>query len=192
MDGGVSAAVLEKVTEASVELQKSIESLVKSVESSIESEQAQGVYEGLEQEVNESFVSLKNEIGEIVIEVPPAEKQLYDEIGVDYENINGMDVYVRNDINPNQTDALGRTNLERMEQGLAPLDETGQSIELHHIRQNPEGPLVELKSVEHEGNFELLHPNLDSPSAIDRGEFAKIRAEHWKARAEMIKVGGMV
>ena len=191
MDGGISAAVLEKVSEASGELQNSIEGLIKNVESSIESEQAQGVYEGLEQELNESLVPLRNEVGETVIEVPPAEKQLYEQIGVKYENINGMDVYVRNDIDPIRTDALGRTNLERMEHGLAPLDETGQSVEIHHIRQNPEGPLVELKSIEHEGNFELLHPNLESPSAIDRGEFAKIRAEHWKARAEMINAGGI-
>lgn len=192
MDVGVSAAVLEKVTETSVELQTSIEGLVENVESSIELEQTRWVYEGLENELYESLVPLKNELGDTVIEVPPAEKQLYDEIGVEYENINGIDVYVRNDIDPNQTDALGRTNLERMERGLAPLDNMGHSIELHHIRQNPEGPLVELKSIEHEGNFELLHPNLESPSAIDRGEFARIRAEHWKARAEMIKAGGLV
>ncbi|MTI83276.1 MAG: nuclease [Firmicutes bacterium] len=190
MDGGVTAAVFEKVTETHIEQQQSIEGMVKSVESSIESEQAQGMYEALEWEVDERLVPIKNDLGETVIEVPPAEKELYDEIGVDYEKINDMEVFIRDDIDPNQTDALGRTNLERMEQGLAPLDETGQSIELHHIRQNSEGPLVELKSVEHEGNFELLHPNLENPP-IDRGEFAKIRAEHWKARAEMIKVGGM-
>ncbi|NRF93595.1 hypothetical protein HQN89_21870 [Paenibacillus frigoriresistens] len=136
-------------------------------------------------------VELYNLKGKAVAEVPLAEKQLYDTIDLEMNQVNGRDILLRNDIDPNITDARGRTNMERMESGLSPLDGTGKEIELHHLRQNPDGCLAELTNAEHSGNYKLLHPDLDSPSAIDRTEFAKIRADHWKERAEMLKGGGM-
>ncbi|AKG33933.1 hypothetical protein VK70_04505 [Paenibacillus durus ATCC 35681] len=49
---------------------------------------------------------------------------------------NGTKVYQRNDIiDPNLTDKLGKTNLERMKQGLAPIGPDGKSINLHHTIQ---------------------------------------------------------
>lgn len=136
-------------------------------------------------------VELINLDGEAVAEVPLAEKQLYDSIGLEMNQVNGKDILVRNDIDPNIVDARGRTNMERMESGRSPLDGTGKEIELHHVRQNPDGCLAELTNAEHSGNYKMLHPDLDSPSAIDRAEFAKVRAEHWKERAVMMKAGGL-
>lgn len=45
-------------------------------------------------------------------------------------------VYQRDDIiDINMKDARGRTNLERMKKGLAPLGPDGKSINLHHTTQ---------------------------------------------------------
>src|SRR5699024_12425421 len=47
---------------------------------------------------------------------------------------NNVKIYQRNDIiDPNKKDAVGRTNLDRMNKGLAPLGPDGKSINLHHM-----------------------------------------------------------
>jgi A nuclease of the HNH/ENDO VII superfamily with conserved LHH len=42
-------------------------------------------------------------------------------------------------INPDLVDKLGRTNLQRMEGGLAPIGPDGKSINLHHVDQTMTG-----------------------------------------------------
>ena len=51
-----------------------------------------------------------------------------------------------------------------------------------------DSPLAELTRDEHrgKGNDTVLH-NKQKESEINREDFAKERAEHWKARAEQIK-----
>jgi hypothetical protein len=45
-------------------------------------------------------------------------------------------VYQRNDIiDPNRLDSMGRTNIERMKQGVSAIGPDGKSINLHHIYQ---------------------------------------------------------
>jgi RHS repeat-associated protein len=95
-------------------------------------------------------------------------------------NFRGNTVYQRDDlINPNLVDKRGRTNLERMQEGLAPLAADGKSVNLHHIDQTPEGPLVELKSTEH---WEINHSQ--EPTKIDRQDFRSYREAYWKERAK--------
>ncbi|MFD1955299.1 HNH/ENDO VII family nuclease [Paenibacillus thailandensis] len=190
----LGAVALEGGKQATIEIsRRSVEFVHYSMEQIFSSPDAQPALEALnitgQPEGMQPQVGLFNEQGVKVAEVPLEEKQLYDQAGLEMKEVNGRDVLVRSDIDPNLTDARGRTNMERMEQGLAPIDESGQGIELHHIRQNPDGPLAELTSAEHEGNFKLLHPDLENPSEIDRGEFAKVRSEHWKERAQMMKAG---
>lgn len=193
----IGTAALEGLNQAAVETGlRGMELVHANLEQIMSHPDMNPVYEALdipEIDVNPglSETELVNQEGKVVAEVPAAEKELYDRIGLEMQEVNGRDVLIRNDIDPELVDARGRTNLERMEKGLAPIDETGREIELHHIRQNPDGPLAELTSREHEGNFKLLHPDLESPSAIDRTEFAKIRAEHWKERAQMMRMGMM-
>ena len=43
---------------------------------------------------------------------------------------------------PNIKDALGRTNRERMKQGLAPIGKDGKAVELHHLKQKNDGICV--------------------------------------------------
>ena len=78
------------------------------------------------------------------------------------------------------------TNLERMERGFAPIDESGKPFNLHHIGQKMDSPLAELPDQVHKDNYSKLHAN-KGPSNIDRVAFAKEKQEYWKARAEQIK-----
>jgi hypothetical protein len=112
------------------------------------------------------------------------EYQVYDKAGLQYVEINGKPCLIRSDIDMNQKDEFGRTNKERMEQGLAPLDKNGKPIELHHIGQKPDSPLAELTQEEHRGhgNDSILHDKT-KPTEIDRGEFQKEKEGHWETRA---------
>lgn len=116
------------------------------------------------------------------------EKEIYENADLTPKEVNGRDALTKNDIDLKQEDDFGRTNLERMEQGLAPLDKDGNPIELHHVGQKMDSPLAELTRDEHrgKGNDTVLH-NKQKESEINREDFAKERAEHWKARAEQIK-----
>lgn len=116
------------------------------------------------------------------------EAAIYQGAGLECQTINGNDVLVNTEIDLDQTDALGDTNLERMEKGKPPLDANGKPIELHHIGQKGDSPLAELTHAQHmeNGNNTILH-DTTKESEIDRGAFAKEREAHWKARAEDIK-----
>lgn len=98
---------------------------------------------------------------------------------------------VRDDIDLEQVDEnTSQTNQERMENGKPPLDKNGNPIELHHVGQKADSPLAELTKDEHrgKGNDGVLHDKTQD-SEIDRKEFEKEKAEHWKARAAEIKQG---
>lgn len=116
-----------------------------------------------------------------------AEAEIYENAPVEPAQVNEKDVLIRTDIDYNQKDIFGRTNLERMQLGLAPLDSEGKPIELHHIGQKQDSPLAELSRDEHrgKGNDNVLHNKLKE-SEIDREDFDKERQDHWKARADQI------
>lgn len=113
------------------------------------------------------------------------EYELYKNTGLKAEQINGKWCLVRTDIDWGQKDEFGRTNKERAEQGLAPLNKNGKPIELHHIGQNPDSPLAELTHDEHrgKGNDSVLHDK-SQDSRIDRAEFQEEKEKHWKGRAK--------
>jgi len=112
------------------------------------------------------------------------EYEIYKDAGLKEEEINGKPCLVKEDIDPNQKDEFGRTNKERMENGLPPIDKNGNSIELHHIGQKPDSPLAELTQEEHRGknNDGILHDKTKE-TEIDRTAFNNERTEHWKTRA---------
>lgn len=116
-----------------------------------------------------------------------AEGKIYETADLKADTVNGKDVLIRTDIDYDRIDALGQTNLERMRQGRAPLDNNGNPIELHHVGQFQHSPLAELTGAEHRGNGNdnILH-NKTKESEIDRGNFAEERAAYWKARAAQI------
>jgi hypothetical protein len=112
---------------------------------------------------------------------------VYTESGLEEAVINDNPVLIDNSIDIGLIDDMGRTNLERMEKGLAPLDANGEPYNLHHIGQKMDSPLAELKNGTHKSEYSTLHDTSIKESDIDRQAFNKQRAEHWKARAEAIK-----
>ncbi len=112
------------------------------------------------------------------------EFKVYKKAGLNEAEIDGKECLIRSDINWEQKDVMGRTNIERSEQGLSPINKEGKVIELHHIGQHSDSPLAELTPEEHrgKGNDTILH-NKTKESEIDRQAFAIERNAHWQARA---------
>lgn len=80
----------------------------------------------------------------------------------------------------------GRTNAQRVIDGLAPLDQSGKPYELHHIGQMSDSPLAILTNLQHKSNYSVLHANTGSTASnVDRNLFAKQRQDFWKALLEM-------
>ena len=130
-------------------------------------------------------VPLFNSKGEIQHHVSAQEAAHYKNLGLTAKDVNGREVLIQPGIDWHQKDYVGRTNKERASQGLAPLDETGSPYELHHVQQEPNGMLAELKRTEHtgDGNFTLLYTKQES--AVEHGTaWDAARADHWRARAE--------
>lgn len=113
------------------------------------------------------------------------EYEIYKNASLVEAEIGGKKCLIRNDIDWNQKDAMGRTNKERAEQGLSPINKDGKVIELHHIGQHANSPLAELTQEEHrgKGNDTILHDKTKE-SEIDRQAFAGEKSEHWAARAQ--------
>ena len=121
-------------------------------------------------EINEAISSLK-------------EAEIYSKAGLKEGTVNGRMALLRTDINLNQKDEFGLTNLERMKNGNPPLATNGEIIELHHIGQKPDSPFAELTRTEHrgKGNDTILHDKTKE-SEIDRNAFQKERQAHWQNR----------
>lgn len=82
---------------------------------------------------------------------------------------------------PYRVDHRGRTNVQRMQIGRAPLDSGEEAIVLHHANQRSEGSIIELTRSEHKSIRVRLEP-----SAIDRGDASNFREVYWQARAASI------
>ena len=100
-------------------------------------------------------------------------------------DVNGKTVTIDNSTSdPNFVDKQGRTNIQRMEQGLAPIGTDGKSVNIHHIDQTNNGPVMEITAIEHQQNYSNLHTNIgQSPSQINRSEFNNWRREYWEWRS---------
>lgn len=108
------------------------------------------------------------------------------EAGLSPKMVNGNTALVR-DINQNFVDEMGRTNLERMRQGLAALDPvTGESYQLHHIGQKADSTLAVLTKAEHmQGvNNTIWHELGEATQVHGAGNnWDMQRQEFWKAFA---------
>lgn len=112
--------------------------------------------------------------------------------GLSPQMVNGKTALVRS-VDPDFVDELGRTNLQRMQQGLAALDPaTGQAYQLHHIGQDPGSTLAILTEAEHmQGGNNLIWHELEGASRIDRVAFKTQRESFWKSFAEICLSGGV-
>lgn len=111
--------------------------------------------------------------------------------------INGRKCLIRKNIDLNYTDEDGISNQDRISHGLAPLDsKTGKPLELHHLGQKADSPLVELTEEEHRtGDYEggkknqsLWHDNtVDTEVHGEGNTWLQERIAHWKGRAESLR-----
>ena len=102
--------------------------------------------------------------------------------------INGEEALVCSKIDVTSVvDNMGRTNLERMYEGLAPLDKTGKAYELHHIGQRIDSPLAILTKGEHKNP--TLHWNSATDNPSMQPGWNNQKKKFWKSFAEMIEKG---
>jgi len=90
------------------------------------------------------------------------------------------------EINWKLVDSYGRTNVERVTLGLAPIDSTGMPYELHHIGQKADSPLAILTYVEHHSkdNYSILHYAEEGKDVADDVWRAQ-KKEFWNAILKM-------
>lgn len=82
--------------------------------------------------------------------------------------------------------AKSKANKHLMENGNAPVGYDGKPVELHHMKQDNKGTLVEVLSKdEHQKHTKLLHQN-NKPSTIKRGKFNNFKQRYWKERVKTI------
>lgn len=99
--------------------------------------------------------------------------------------VNNRSALIKTDIDLTRVDAKGRTNLERMQQGLAPQDSNGVSYELHHVGQKKDGTLAILSQTEHDNP--AIHGFLEKTEAHAAGtNWDTERQAFWKAFAKIV------
>ena len=113
--------------------------------------------------------------------------------------INGRRCLIKENIDLDYMDSDGISNRDRIALGLAPLDsKTGKPLELHHLGQKMDSPLVELTAEEHRtGDYEngkknqsLWHDNTLETEVHGEGNFwYQERKEHWSTRSDNLLEG---
>lgn len=117
--------------------------------------------------------------------------QICQAAGLSPHMVNGNIALIRN-IDLNFVDDMGRTNLQRMQQGLAALDPTGQAYELHHIGQHANSTLAILTKAEHMqgGNNKIWHVLGETTEVHGAGNTWDLqRQQFWKQLAKMMTGG---
>lgn len=76
---------------------------------------------------------------------------------------------------------------DMVETGASPLTEDGKVVTLHHVGQNPSGPLWEIAAPLNDVHNKELHPFGNAPGAgltpAQRADFNNWRNEYWQSRA---------
>ncbi|AFJ81925.1 hypothetical protein MWE_1186 [Helicobacter pylori XZ274] len=94
--------------------------------------------------------------------------------------MDGKIVAKRNKIfDKNEKDGNNKSNLERMQEGNASLCKDGMSMELHHLKQEDDGIIIELISTEHKKYYKDLHLS-KKESKINRSAFNAFRRNYYK------------
>ncbi len=84
----------------------------------------------------------------------------------------------------NQLFLNNQSNINLMKQGKPPIGTDGEPIQLHHMKQQNKGVIVEvLAKDEHKKEYKRLH-RYTNKSEIDRSKFNSFRIAYWKERAK--------
>lgn len=186
---------IERTSRAALMEQCSLK--VSETESSEETDSLEGTETKNEGLTEEEKVKIKEETGwsdEIIENIKNMKQyEILKNAGLKEVEINGRKCLIKENIDLDYTDEDGISNRERMKRGLAPLDsKTGKPIELHHLGQKADSPLVELTEEEHRtGEYEdgkknqsLWHDNTVETEVHGEGNnWDQERKAHWKARA---------
>lgn len=114
--------------------------------------------------------------------------QICQSAGLSPHMVNGNMALIRK-IDLNYVDDMGRTNLQRMEQGIAALDPSGTPYELHHIGQHADSTLAVLTKAEHMqgGNNKIWHVFGEPTEVHGVGNTWDLqRQQFWKQLAKMM------
>jgi hypothetical protein len=112
------------------------------------------------------------------------ELNVYKDLGLVEAQIGDKSALISPDIDMQQKDGMGRTNTERMQKGLAPLDSNGESYNLHHIGQKADSPLAELPNKVHKENDAILHDKTVATEVHDvDSNWDNERTNYWKERS---------
>lgn len=187
--------LIERTSRASLMEQCSMKaSETKNSENAENSEGSETKQEGL---TEEERAKIKEETGwsdEIIDNIKNMKQyEVLKNAGLKEVEINGRKCLIKENIDLDYTDEDGVSNRDRMARGLAPLDsKTGKPIELHHLGQKADSPLVELTEEEHRtGEYEdgkknqsLWHDNTVETEVHGEGNnWDQERKAHWKERA---------
>ena len=113
------------------------------------------------------------------------EYQAFRDANLTPKMVGNRSALIKTDIDLYKLDSKGRTNLERMKQGLAPQDPNGISYELHHIGQKRDGTLAILTQAEHDNP--VIHGFLKITEAhAPEANWDAVRQAFWKAFAAMV------
>lgn len=110
-----------------------------------------------------------------------AEYQIYRKAGsVPTQMSDGSWALLQN-IDWKAVDSSGKTNIERVLDGYAPVDSIGESYELHHIGMKADSPLAILTKAEHHSkeNYSTLHWAEEGKNVADE-VWDKQRKAFWK------------
>ena len=105
-------------------------------------------------------------------------------------------VYQRNDIDFNYVDPdSGKTNLQLMEGGNAPIGNDRKPVQLHHVLQKESGPMAEVREITHEEYHRILHGLVGDGNSFRHDEdlkkqYENFRRKYWRWRAREYKKGG--
>lgn len=118
----------------------------------------------------------------------PEQYELCKQAGLTPQMVNGNTALIRS-IDLNYVDDLGRTNLQRMQQGLAALAPDGTSYQLHHIGQRADSTLAILTEAEHVqgGNNTIWHLYGSATQVHGTGNTWSLqRQQFWKSMAALL------
>lgn len=147
---------------------------------------------------SEQKEQIKNEThwsGEVVDNIRSMDEyeKVYKPADLYEQKVDGRTCLVKNIDMDYVSPKTGLTNRQAMEKGASPVDaKTGEKLELHHMSQNYDAPLVELcENSEHgDGNDKILHDKNTESWRNDtqlKNQYQNVdRPNHWKERAEEV------
>lgn len=118
----------------------------------------------------------------------PEQYEICRKAGLTPQMVDGKTALVRS-IDLDFVDDLGRTNLQRMQQGLAALAPDGSSYQLHHIGQQADSTLAILTQAEHiqGGNHSIWHIFDETTNVHGAGSTWDLqRQKFWRSLAQLL------